>query len=132
MGLHSQSELAGGYEGFRAALVLALVLAVGVGAVDGLHVVPQDGEALQHQAALVARLRADPGRGGGLGRRLGFGMVDLWPVLKFRICSYTNSLNLPPPRKAYYSDAKIKLVRGCVNTEGNLRTCSLCMPFSFP
>ena len=83
--MHSQSELAGGDEGLGAALVLALVLAVGVGAVDGLHVVLQDGEALQHQAALVARLRADP-VGGGLGRRLGFGMVDLWPMLKSNMC----------------------------------------------
>ena len=47
--------------------MLALVLPVGVGAVDGLHVVLQDREALQHQAALVARLRADPVGGLGLG-----------------------------------------------------------------
>ena len=67
MRLHSQSELAGCDECLGAAFVLALVLAVGVGAVDGLHVVLQDGEALQHQAALVARLRADPVSGLGLG-----------------------------------------------------------------
>ena len=82
---HSQSELAGRDECLGAALVLTLVLAVGVGAVDGLHVVLQDGEALQHQAALVARLRADP-VGGGLGGRLGLGMVDLWPMLKSNMC----------------------------------------------
>ena len=38
-----------------AARVVALVLAVRVGAVDGLDVVLQAGEALQGEAALVAR-----------------------------------------------------------------------------
>ena len=45
--------------------MLALVLPVRVRAVDGLHVVLQDAQALQDEAALVARLRAYPV--GGLG-----------------------------------------------------------------
>ena len=45
----------GGDVGLGAARVVALVLAVRVGAVDGLDVVLQAGEALQGEAALVAR-----------------------------------------------------------------------------
>ena len=48
--------------GLGAAGVVALVLAVGVGAVDGLDVVLQARQALQREAALVARRRV-------LGRR---------------------------------------------------------------
>ena len=60
--------------------MLALVLAVGVGAVDGLHVVLQDAQALQHEAALVAGLRAYPGTvaaPGGGGVPLTFGIEFL-------------------------------------------------------
>ena len=67
---HSQSELAGSDECLGAAVVLALVLPVRVRAVDGLHVVLQDAQALEDEAALVAGLGADPvgGRLGWLGR----------------------------------------------------------------
>ena len=42
---------------------------------DGLHVVLQDAQALQHEAALVARLRADPVTAlGGGGEPLTFGV----------------------------------------------------------
>ena len=60
--------------GLGAAGVVALVLAVGVGAVDGLDVVLQPRQALQGEAALVARRRV-------LGRRRGRGtrcLVPLW------------------------------------------------------
>ena len=55
-------ERGGGDVGLGAAGVVALVLAVGVGAVDGLDVVLQARQALQREAALVARRRV-------LGRR---------------------------------------------------------------
>ena len=53
-------ELAGPDEPLSAALLVALVLPVLVGAVLGRHVVHQPAKALQHVPALLARLRLVP------------------------------------------------------------------------
>ena len=53
-------ELAGPDEPLAAVLLVALVLPVLVGAVLGRHVVHQAAQALQHVAALLARLRLIP------------------------------------------------------------------------
>ena len=53
-------ELTGTDEPLAAALLVALVLPVLVGAVLGRHVVHQAAKALQHVPALLARLRLVP------------------------------------------------------------------------
>ena len=59
-GLFVLLELAGPDEPLSAALLVALVLPVLVGAVLGRHVVHQPAKALQHVPTLLARLRLVP------------------------------------------------------------------------